>query len=136
MRKWLVYAAACLASWPAAAEPPFLVGDWFSLDQPSIKSVMWIAHWEADGGFRVHFRHCNRGKSQDVRSAGRWSFQGRMLTVNTTSVDGKAFFDTDIYETLFHDRQRWVDRDVRSGFVYHATRVSADFQMPSCETIS
>jgi hypothetical protein len=125
----------CLAPWPAAAEPPFFAGNWFGFDQPVVKSVMWVVHWEPGGAFRAEFRHCNRGRAQDVRAVGHWTSQQNRVTVYTTAVDGKAFAVTDIYEMLIHDRERLTYRDAQSGFVYRASRVAGDFDMPSCEMV-
>lgn len=136
MRNLTLCLAACLMSVPAAARPPYFVGSWFGMDQPDIKNLMWIEHWQADGTFRVHFRHCKKGKNQDLRSAGSWSFQGNILTARTTMVDGKPFAVTNVYEIMSHDAQRLKYRELPSRFIYHASHVADDFQMPSCEMTS
>lgn len=136
MQRFLLCLAAWLVSVPAAAQQNFVVGNWFGMDQPRIKSVMWIASWRADGSFSVHFRHCKKGKDQDLRSAGSWSFHGKILTNRTTAVDGEPFAVTDVYEVLSHEKERLSYREIPSGFVYYAARVNPDFQMPSCELTS
>jgi hypothetical protein len=135
MRPVFVCLALFLMSVPAATQP-FFAGDWFGQDQLDIKGMMWTAHWEPFGGFRVEFRHCYKGKSYDLQASGRWSLQGNLLAVDTTSVDGHAFAVTDVYEILSHDHQKMSYRHTQSGFVYRASRVAADFKMPRCEMIS
>ena len=136
MRSLSLCLAACLMSVPAAARPPYFVGSWFGMDQPEIKSLMWIVRWQADGTFRADFRRCRKGKNQDLWSAGSWSAQGKLLTVRTTMVDGKPLAVTDVYEMMSHDTQRLEYRELPSRFVYHASRVADDFKMPSCEMTS
>jgi len=136
MRRFLFCLAAWLVSAPAAAQQDFVVGNWFGMDQPRIKSLMWITNWRADGSFSFHFRHCKKGKNQDLRSTGSWTFHEKTLTVRTMAVDGKPFAVTDVYEMLSHDKKRLTYREMPAGFVYHASRVDPDFQMPSCEMTS
>jgi hypothetical protein len=124
----------CLVS-PASAAP-FLVGTWFGTGQPDDKSQMFMAHMLPNGDFRAEFRACTKGQAFDETQTGHWSLDKDIETITLSTVNGRAFVQTDVYKILFQDGKRQTYRYLGTGWVYNSRRVDDKFEMPSCETIS
>ncbi len=121
---------AALAS-PAGAAP-FLAGHWFGQGEPGDKTAMFLAHMLPDGGFRVQFRSCVKGKPRDSFEAGSWVLKGDLETITILTVNGLFDPRTDVYRILWHDDRKQSYRFVPTGFAYSSSRVGEKFQMPDC----
>jgi hypothetical protein len=119
----------------AAERPSYLVGHWFGQGEPNDRSEMWLGSAGANGDFAVQFRTCRKGKPSDLFQNGTWWFQGVVEYVQITMSGGRIVFDETPYKILFHDGKHQA-YSMPSGFVFHSSRVDANFQMPPCELVS
>ena len=136
MKHILAAALLCVAL-PASAATWPLAGAWFGTGQPDDKSEMYIDTFNADGGFHNQHRWCRQGKiAMEVRETGRWSVQGDILTIDIATVDGSSHPRSDHYRLLSVDAKSQNYVVLPSNFAYHAHRMEAKFEMPSCDLSS
>jgi len=119
----------------AAERPSYLVGHWFGQGEPNDRSEMWLGSAGANGDFAVQFRTCRKGKASDLFQNGTWWFQDGVEYVQITLSGGRIVFDETPYKILFHDGKHQT-YSMPSGFVFHSSRVEANFRMPPCELVS
>lgn len=114
----------------------FLTGNWYGEEQPKDPNVFWTARFWSDGRFEAKFRTCHRKETEDETDDGIWSYKNGVVEVTSTSVDGHPILAVEHYHTLSYDGRKHVYRHERTGFVFTAVRVSADFELPSCSLSS
>ena len=119
-----------------SGSPPSLVGFWYGEGQPEDPSVYWLAHLDSDGQFSAVFRFCARRPGFDLKESGIWSYSGRVATLVTRDLNGHVVRQTERYDTLTYDGRKHVYRHERTGFVFTAIRVGADFEVPPCTAVS
>jgi hypothetical protein len=119
----------------AAERPSYLVGHWFGQGEPNDRSEMWLGSASANGEFAVQFRTCRKGNASDLFQKGTWRFQDGVEYVQITLSGGRIVFDETPYKMLSHDGKHQT-YSMPSGFVFHSSRVDANFQMPPCELVS
>jgi hypothetical protein len=119
----------------AVEHPSTLIGHWFGQGEPNDRSEMWLGSASADGDFAVQFRTCRKGKASDLFQKGIWWFQDGVEYVQITLSGRRIVFDETPYKMLSHDGKHQT-YSMPSGFVFHSSRVDANFQMPPCELVS
>lgn len=115
--------------------PAYLTGRWFGQGEPHDKSEMWLAQALASGDFVVQFRICRKGKATDLFEKGKWWFQDGVEYVQITWSNGQVVFDETPYKILSHDGNHQT-YSMPDGFVFHSSRVDANFHMPECDLVS
>ncbi len=120
----------------AHAAPAFLVGNWYGEEQPHDPNVFWLARFWPNGRFQAEFRTCHPGQTLDETDEGRWTYKNGVAEVTSTRVNGQPIDIVDRYRTLSYDGNRHTYRHERTGFVFTAVRVSADFELPACNLSS
>ena len=131
----MLAAAALLTAQLAGQHPSFLVGRWFGQGEPHDKSEMWLATLTADGAIAVEFRTCHKGTAADQYEKGSWWFENGIEHVRITWSGGRQTLRETPYRILSHDGKKQT-YSMPNGFVFQSGRVAADFEMPSCETVS
>jgi hypothetical protein len=134
--RWIAILLLLLTAPVSAAEyPSYLAGHWFGQGEPNDKSEMWLALASANGDFAVHFRACRKGKPRDLIQKGSWWFQDGIEHVQITSSGDSVVFNETPYRILAHDGKHQT-YSMPSGFIFHSSRVDANFQMPACDLVS
>jgi hypothetical protein len=122
---------------PAQAATYPVAGVWFGTGQPDDKSEMYIDTFGADGSFHNQHRYCRQGKIyEEIRETGHWSVARDILTINIATVNGKPDPRSDHYRLLSVDAKTQSYVVLPTNFPYHAHRMDAGFQMPSCDLTS
>jgi hypothetical protein len=115
---------------------PYVVGTWYGQGQPDDRHEMWLEHMLPNGGYDGLYRSCADGKATDVFQTGSWSLDKDIITIRVATVNGAFEPRTDLYQTLSEGKSVWTYRYIRLNYVYNARRVSDNFQLSSCDTIS
>ncbi len=115
---------------------PFIVGNWYGEQQPNNPNVLWLARFWPDGRFAARFRTCRGKTAEDEDDKGNWLLRSGVIEVTSKLVNGHAILQVERYRTLSYDGRKHVYRHERTGFVFTAVRVSADYELPSCNISS
>ena len=124
--------ALCLLLLSHAQPGSFLVGNWYGEEQPNDPNVLWLARFWPDGRFEAEFRTCRKTQSIDEIDKGSWTYRDGAAEVTSTLVNGRPIHVVDRYKTLSYSGNKHVYRHERTGYVFTAVRVDADFELPSC----
>lgn len=135
LRTGLLISVFLVLALPALAAS-YPVGTWYGQGQPDDRHEMWLEHMLPNGGYDGLYRSCLNGKAQDVFQTGSWSLDRDQITIRIATVNGRPASRIDLYQSLSQGHDVWTYRYLRLGYVYRAERVSGNFQLTSCDTIS
>jgi len=136
-----VLALAC-AGLPARAQG--IEGYWYGEDYEQFPGIrtQWLNYRAPDGTFQVEFRryHNCMLELRQIES-GRWFVEGATYTTITEWVDLTRLTPDDIHYVEIYDlvsvEPRTMEyRHERTGILFKARRVGADFEFPACEPMS
>ncbi len=130
---------SCLmATVPSSAEPS-IVGAWFGKGQPYDKDQRWLERYAPDGRFSILSRECVKGVAKDHIEEGTWTYKNSVQEVVTTSSNGVPRHYVEQYISVVNDgrtRRYRLSQSNRGalylGYVYSATHVADDFDLPGC----
>lgn len=131
------FGTVTIAALPDGISNEGIVGYWFGIfQQESIDGdIQAIAHFKADGNFRIKFRIVQNGRPvAEQEESGRWNLKENLKTMVTTYIDGehlepsKYITDTYLIKKLTHAEMDY--EDIKTGKKFKAIRVQESFKFP------